>query len=83
MAASQPYIHGRRGGGESPSLVQLLMAPVADALAGMGYDFTVRESTALMRSKTLLTLLNCLFFAALTAFSYMAVASLVTTDSVG
>jgi hypothetical protein len=64
------------GEGNRHPWYQLPMAPVAAALAGMGYDFTVRRSTALMRSKTLLTLLSCLFFAALAAFSYMAVAPL-------
>jgi hypothetical protein len=44
---------------------QLPMALVAAALAGMAYDFTTHRSTALTRSKTLLTVSNCLLFAAL------------------
>lgn len=64
------------GEGNRHPWYQLPMTPAAAALAGVGYDFTVRRSAALMRSKTLLTLLNCIFFVALAAYSYMTVTPL-------
>lgn len=64
------------GQGNRHPWYQLPMAPVAAALAGVGYDFTGRRLMALTRSKTLLTVSSCVFFAALAYLSYIYVTPL-------
>jgi 4-amino-4-deoxy-L-arabinose transferase-like glycosyltransferase len=64
------------GPGNRHPWYQLPMAPVAAALAGMGYDFAMHRWTALTRSKTLPIVSTCLFFAVLTYLSYIYVTPL-------